>query len=138
MRKALLTLGLAAVMAAGIAGAAGAGQDPLLSLGDREDTDTSYTELKFHRDASAVKARKPGGTKIAYLVSDPQTVPAGGSLAFTGRCPGNGRVVDGGFNTDGFIYADELTFLNNKEYAYRVRDALGVQGTVLFTLICIK
>ena len=138
MRKVLLTLALAGTMAAGAVGLAGAGQSPLLSLGDRADTDTSYTELKFRRDASVAQARRPRGTKIAYLVSDPQTVPAGGSVAFTGRCPGNGRVVDGGFNTDGFVYADQLTFLNNKQYGYRVRDTLGVPGTVVFTLVCIK
>ena len=138
MRKALLTLGLVGVIAVGIAGIAGAGQNPLMSLGEREDTDTSYTELKFHRDASMAQARKPRGTKIAYLVSDPQIVPPGGSVAFTGRCPGNGRVVDGGYNTDGFVYPEQLTFLNNKQYAYRVRDTIGVQGAVVFSLICIK
>lgn len=138
MKKALLALGLVGVMAASVAGLAGAGQNPLMSLGEREDTDTSYTELKFHRDASIAQPRAKRGTKIGYFVSDPQTVPAGGTVAFTGRCPGNGRVVDGGFNSDGYVYAEQLTFLNNKQYGYRVRDTIGVAGTAIFSLICIK
>lgn len=138
MKKAFLTILLTAAIGIGVSSLAGAGQNPLLSLGDREATDTTPKVLKMHRDPAMASQRARGGPRLGYFVSAPQTVPANGSVSFVARCLGRARVVDGGFNSDGYIYADQLTATDSKTYAYRVRDTLGVTGTAVFSITCIR
>ena len=138
MKKAVLTIVLAAVIGIGVTSLAGAGQNPLVSLGERENTDTTPKVLKMHRAPAMASQRARGGPRLGYFVSAPQSVPAGGSVSFVARCLGRARVVDGGFNTDGGIYADQLTAIDSKTYAYRVRDTLGVTGAATFSITCIR
>lgn len=138
MKKAFLTILLAAVIGIGVSSLAGAGQNPLVSLGERGATDTTPKVLKMHRDPSMASERARGGVRLGYFVSTPQTVPANGSASYVARCLGRARVVDGGFNSDGYVYAEQLTAIDSKTYAYRVRDALGVTGTATFSITCIR
>lgn len=145
MRK--FVLAAAVVFASGVGlglAFAGDGGGPL-GLGDKPGVDRTFETVAFKPDpaqaragASAEGAGKRRRPRILYFLTDELPVPANGTQSTQGVCPSRFKAIDGGYATDGMIFADFLAPVTPDTYAFSVRDFSGLPGSVVFTMTCSK